>query len=179
MRLRKDCCPKFKQILTIEDVTPIKFLTDRTLGKLCRKLRALGFDVLYWSAGPTAEAARIAQREDRCLLTRSHKLPEEIAGLKFIIIEENDPRKQIAELFSKLSLKLQEENILSRCLLCNELLEPLPKEEVEGKVPDFIFRLYDSFHSCPRCQRIYWPGTHWEKMKKELAKILNDHVKME
>ncbi|MGC8809613.1 MAG: Mut7-C RNAse domain-containing protein, partial [bacterium] len=79
---------------------------------------------------------------------------------------------------SKLSLKFAEENIFSRCLLCNELLKQLPKEEAEGKVPDFIFRLYDAFHSCPRCQRIYWPGTHWEKMKKEVAQIFGKDGKI-
>lgn len=156
----------------------MKFVADRTLGKLCRKLRTLGFDVVYWSGGPTAEAARFAQSENRYLLTRSHKIPPEFKELKFLIVQENDPPKQVQELFSKLSLKLEEENIFSRCLLCNEPLKKMLKEEVAGRVPDFIFRLYDTFHSCPRCQRIYWPGTHWERMKKELAKIFGEYDKI-
>lgn len=156
----------------------MKFIADRTLGKLCRKLRTLGFDVAYCAGGNTVEAAKIAQSEGRCLLTRSHKIPQEVGEFKFVIVEENEPPKQVQELFSKLALRLEEEKIFSRCLLCNELLKQLPKEEAEGKVPDFIFRLYDTFHSCPRCQRIYWPGTHWEKMKKELAQIFGENDKI-
>jgi len=156
----------------------MKFVADRTLGKLSRKLRTLGFDVVYCSGGNTTEAAKIAQREGRCLLTRSHKIPPGVGEFKFVIVEENDPRQQIQELFAKLSLRFAKENIFSRCLLCNEPLKQLPKAEVEGKIPDFIFRLYESCHSCPRCQRIYWPGTHWEKMKKELAKIFGEHDKI-
>lgn len=156
----------------------MKFIADRTLGKLCRQLRTLGFDVAYCSGGNTADAAKIARSEGRCLLTRSHKIPAEVGDIKFVVVQENDPRKQVQELFSKLSLRFAEENIFSRCLLCNEPLKQLPKEEVEGKVPDFIFRLYATFHSCPRCRRIYWPGTHWEKMKKELTKIFGEHGKI-
>lgn len=156
----------------------MKFIADRTLGKLVRKLRLLGFDAIYWAGGSSSEAAKVAQAEGRWLLTRSHKIPQEFKELKFLIVQENDPLKQVQELFSKLPLKFEEENIFSRCLLCNEPLKQIKKEEVEGKVPDFIFCLYDTFHSCPRCQRIYWPGTHWEKMKKELAQIFSEHGKI-
>ncbi|MGQ9693742.1 MAG: Mut7-C RNAse domain-containing protein [Thermodesulfobacteriota bacterium] len=156
----------------------MKFIADRTLGKLVKKLRLLGFDAIYWAGGTSAEAARVAQSEGRWLLTRSHKILKEMTGIQVLVIEENDPRKQLKELISKLNLPLEMEKIFTRCLFCNEPLKPINKEEVEGKVPDFIYRLYDNFHSCPRCQRIYWPGTHWGKMKKELTQIFGEHDKI-
>lgn len=155
----------------------MKFIADRTLGKLCKKLRILGFDVIYWAGGSTSEAAKIAQIENRVLLTRSHKMPKEVTGIQVLIVAENDPSQQIRELISKLPLQPEAENFFSRCLLCNEPLRSINKEEVEGKVPDFIYGLYQIFFSCPRCQRIYWPGTHWQKMKKEMAEFLGDVLK--
>ena len=148
----------------------MKFIGDRTLGKLVRKLRALGFDAAYWNSGNLEGAARLAAAEERILLTRSHKAPKEMPGLKRLVVDADNPSEQLVETLSKLNLKAIPANYFSRCLLCNEELRPLPKEEAEGRVPDFIYRSYDSFHICPRCRRIYWPGTHFERMLKTIPK---------
>jgi uncharacterized protein with PIN domain len=152
----------------------MRFLADRTTGKLAKKLRALGFDVLYWGEGQIKEAARAALAEGRMFLTRSRRIPALGKDLQVTILEANSPREQVREVLQKLRLEAAEEKYFSRCLLCNEELHPVPKEEVEGRVPDFIFRDYDSFHICPRCRRVYWPGTHLEKMKKEADRILSE-----
>jgi uncharacterized protein with PIN domain len=151
----------------------MRFLTDRTTGKLAKKLRALGFDVLYWGEGQIEEAARAALAEGRVFLTRSRRIPALGNDLRVTVVEADGPREQVREVLQKLRLEPPEGKYFSRCLLCNEELHPVPKEEVEGRVPDFIFRDYDSFHICPRCRRVYWPGTHLEKMKKEVERILS------
>jgi len=151
----------------------MRFLTDRTTGKLAKKLRALGFDVLYWGEGQIEEAARVALAEGRMFLTRSRRIPALEKDLQVTIVEANSPREQVREVLQKLRLEAPEEKYFSRCLPCNEELQPVPKEEVEGRVPDFIFRGYDSFHICPRCRRVYWPGTHLERMKREVDRILS------
>ena len=147
----------------------MKFLADRTTGKLARKLRALGFDVVYWGGGCVEEAAQAALAESRMFLTRSRKRVGKEAGLQVTVIEADDPREQIREVLLKLRLKPPADRFFSRCLMCNETLLPLPKEDVEGRVPDFIYRSYDSFHVCPRCRRVYWPGTHLQRMRRELV----------
>ena len=144
-----------------------KFIVDRTLGKLARKLRVLGFDVAYRGGGNLEEATRAALTEGRLLLTRSRRMREKVKGLNIFIVEANDPPEQVREVLAKLNLQPTPCRFFSRCLLCNESLLAIPKEEVEERVPDFIYRVYDSFHVCPRCQRIYWPGTHFLRMKKE------------
>ena len=92
-------------------------------------------------------------------------------------MEADSPREQVREVLAKTPLEPSEEKYFSRCLLCNEILLPVPKEEVEGRVPDFIYRAYDSFHACPRCRRVYWPGTHLQRMKKEVDRILSGEDK--
>jgi len=151
----------------------MRFLADRTTGKLAKKLRALGFDVSDYPGGPIEEAVRAARAEGRMFLTRSRRAPVPGKDLQITVVEANSPPEQVREVLQRLRLAPAEEKYFSRCLLCNEELRPVPKGEVEERVPDFIFRGYDSFRRCPRCRRVYWPGTHLEKMKKEVDRILS------
>ena len=150
----------------------MKFLVDRTAGKLAQKLRALGFDAALWSAGSGEEAAREARAGGRIFLTRCRRLAGGGGDFPVTVVEADRPAEQVREVLGKLRLEPREEAFFSRCLRCNEELRPATKEEVEGRVPEFIYRTYDSFHLCPRCRRVYWPGTHLEKMKKEVGGIL-------
>jgi len=146
----------------------IKFLADRTTGKLARKLRALGFDVASLGAGQLEEAARAASLEGRLLLTRSRRLSER-GKPDVLVLDADHPREQVREVLEKLDLRPRADELFSRCILCNERLVSVPKPQVEGRVPEFIYRTYDTFHACPRCARVYWPGTHFLRMEKELA----------
>jgi len=150
----------------------VKFIADRTLGKLARKLRVLGFDVVYWGGGNLEGALKAAATEGRTLLTRSRRVLEKTEGPQILVVEANNPQEQIVQVLAAFKLRPEADQFFSRCLLCNEALNPIPKEEVEGRVPDFIQRTYNAFHICPRCHRIYWPGTHFQKMKREMAKAL-------
>ena len=150
----------------------MKFLADRTTGKLARKLRAMGLDVVYWAGGQLEEAAKAAFSEGRILLTRSRRLAGKGGDLQVTVIEADDPREQVREVLTKLKLQPPAQQFFSRCLMCNETLLPVSKEEVEGRVPDFIYRSYDSFHVCPRCRRVYWPGTHLKRMKRDMVQTV-------
>ncbi len=150
----------------------MRFLADRTTGKLARKLRALGFDVVYWGGGQLEEATKAAAAEGRMFLTRSRRVPEEGLSLQVTVIEADNPREQTREVLAKLKLEPPTDRLFSRCLKCNETLLPVSKEEVEGRVPDFIYRSYNSFHVCPRCRRVYWPGTHLQRMRREVARTM-------
>ena len=106
------------------------------------------------------------------LLTRSRRVPEKGTSLQVTVVEGDNPREQIREVLARLKLEPPADQFFSRCLKCNELLLPVSKEDAEGRVPDFIYRSYDSFHACPRCRRVYWPGTHLQRMKQELTQTL-------
>lgn len=136
---------------------------------MARKLRVLGFDTLYWRAGSLEQAAKAAIAEGRVLLTRSHRMKESGGELRVLIVEANDPGAQIHEVLARLNLSADPGRFFSLCLLCNAELEAIGKEEAEGRVPDFIYRSYDSFHACPRCRRVYWPGSHYVRMEKFLT----------
>ncbi len=147
----------------------MKFLADRTTGKLARKLRALGYDVVSPGGGQLAEAAGKASHEGRILLTRSRRVPGKSSVPRTLILEADRPREQVLEVLQKLNLEPQAADLFTRCLLCNEKLLSLSKSEVEERVPEFIYRTYDSFQACPQCARVYWPGTHLRRMEKDFG----------
>ena len=42
-------------------------------------------------------------------------------------------------------------------------------ESARGRVPDYVFATQETFVECPGCTRLYWRGTHWRNMVRELA----------
>jgi hypothetical protein len=45
---------------------------------------------------------------------------------------------------------------------------------VKNLVPDRVFETQTQYTQCPACHRIYWPGTHWEAMGKELQDLQSE-----
>jgi hypothetical protein len=77
----------------------------------------------------------------------------------------------LKEVVQKGTLSLDGEKLYSRCLLCNDPIDAIPREEAEGKVPDFIFSQQRGFYRCPKCRRIYWQGSHLGNMAKKVEDL--------
>jgi len=158
----------------------IKFLADRMLGKLAKELRMLGYDTIYYQGENAYPLIRWAREEGRAILTRNTKLIPKRPEDHIIRVMEDKPPLQLRELIQKKVISLNEKNLFSRCLLCNILLVEIPREEAEGKVPDFIFYQQKEFFRCPQCLRIYWKGSHQDHMQrkvKEFFKVSIQNVK--
>jgi uncharacterized protein with PIN domain len=144
----------------------MKFLVDRMLGKLAKNLRALGYDTLYYHGEDPAQLIEMARQQGRAILTRNtHVIPKR-PGDEILTLEEHDPDLQVKHLIKRGVISLDVARPFSRCLLCNALVVEIPRGDVEGKVPDFIFYHQKEFFQCPECRRIYWKGSHQENMKK-------------
>jgi len=150
-----------------------KFLVDFMLGKLARELRILGFDTRYINLqtddlrNPMI-LLKLAQSENRIILTRNTKL-KNYSGVVFINSEYIN--EQIAQVIKSFKLKIDIKPF-SRCLVCNEILISVKKEEIKGKVPFYIFQTKDEFSCCPKCQKIYWAGTHQKNMRERVRKLI-------
>ena len=149
----------------------MKFFADHMLGKLAKELRMLGYDTIYYQGENTYPLIKLAREEGRVILTRNRKLIPKRPEDRIIRVMEDNPLLQLRELIQKRYISLNEENFFSRCLLCNVLIDEIPKEEAEGKVPDFIFYQQKTFYRCPQCGRIYWPGSHQENMQKKVDEL--------
>ena len=149
------------------------FAADRMLGKLAKWMRVLGFDVVYLRQGGEEEIFRCLE-EGRTLLTRNQRARFWQQRGKVFVVRANDPKKQLREVYLSLGLSRMTDALLSRCLNCNRLLETISKEEVREEVPEYIWQSQNLFYRCEDCRKVYWSGSHTEKMRRRLHEILAD-----
>lgn len=147
----------------------MRFAADKTVGKLAQWLRLMGYDTVD-SSTISRETATTFANENRVLLTKAAHLSQKLKSVKITIVRltPNDPKDQVRELIKKLRLIPNKKKFLTRCKLCNTILTTIPSEEVIGRVPDYVLERYDRFSKCITCGRVYWPGTHYEKIEKTL-----------
>ncbi len=146
----------------------MKFLADAMLGRLAKWLRILGYDTVYFSQIEDSDLVRIARAEGRTLLTRDRELARR-KGLRCLLIESDRFEEQMRQLLRDLDLDVDISS--SRCARCNTVLRPVSKEEVEERVPPYVLRRHEHFSLCPRCDKVYWRGTHWQRMWQRVDEI--------
>ena len=151
--------------------TKIRFLADNMLGTLAKWLRILGYDTAYSPRWDDNELARIARAQGRLLLTRDLELTKR-RGLRALLIESQCLEEQIAQVIRACGLGL--DNPFSRCPTCNTSLEEASKHDAFGRVPPYVFATQDGFRLCPCCNQFYWRGTHWQRMRQEIARLTED-----
>ena len=137
------------------------------LGTLAKWLRFMGYDTAYPGPLDDTELLALAEREDRILLTRDKELAGRSA--RAIRIRTDVLEEQVREVASALDLKLVDP--LSRCSVCNASLRPVTLEEIRELVPEGVRARHTSFWQCPSCRRVYWQGSHWDKMVERLNRL--------
>lgn len=147
-----------------------KFILTKELGRLAKWLRILGYDATYFDSDNISTLIISSLREDRIILTRNSKLVRH-KGVRMIMLCGDFLAQQLKQLRTELKLKPQKEAMFSRCVICNELLKEVGKQKVKSKVPAYVFKTQENFLTCPKCQRIYWSGTHWGNVQRYLEEI--------
>ena len=149
----------------------MKFILTKELGRLARWLRILGFDTLYFESDNVATLILEALREDRTIITRKKAKINDLEK-KTVVILSGNLEEQLKELVEKLNLKIKEEEMFSRCTLCNAALEEVKKESVKQKIPPHVYKTQNNFMQCKICAKIYWQGSHWGKVQQVLESIV-------
>lgn len=93
----------------------------------------------------------------------------------YFFIKHNHIEEQIRGLINE-GIISKPDSLFKRCTECNELLEDISREFVHGKVPDYARETQENFQQCPHCKKIFWPGTHYEKMKKQVEKMFGEKI---
>ena len=148
-----------------------RFAADKTLGKLTKWLRLLGFDTRYASE-LSPKKIMDALEKDRILLTRARRIQKQFISRKLIFVESNHLAQQLKQIFHELGLDVGQTRPFSRCLQCNTEIVPVEKTHVQGRVPDYIFETHDRFQKCAVCDRIFWPGSHTRRSLEKIRKML-------
>lgn len=148
-----------------------RFIVDVNVGRLAKWLRVMGYDSLLIPGIEDGELVRVALEEDRIVLTRDRYIMRRrvVASgkLKALLIRSDVLESQLRQVAETYNLNARRG--FSRCIECNVLLLDVSKEDVQDRVPAFVFQTQEEFSECPSCQKMYWRGTHWHNMHRELA----------
>jgi len=150
----------------------MKFLCDQMLGTLAKWLRIYGFDTFYANSRISdAKIIKISKDENRILISRDIELLQiakreniKTIGLKTIDIDE-----QIKAVLK--DLKFEKSQVLSRCISCNSKVEEISKDKIIEKVPKKVYECNEKFWYCKNCNKIYWKGSHYEKMIEKINNL--------
>jgi len=142
----------------------MKFVADVMLGRLARFLRFRGYDVEYDRRSTDEELLLKSRR--RIVLTKDRPLASRIKNGRVYLVQATGAKNQFTEILREFPQSLPLSLRAIRCLVCNTKIRQIAKRKVRHLVPPFIFRRFSAFYFCPDCRRIYWPGTHYERMDR-------------
>ena len=114
--------------------------------------------------------ARLAASEQRILLTRDRQLLMRQAVTHGCYLRSGATEALLAELIQRLQL-CADIAPFTRCTLCNGPLEVASPQAVRSQVPPRVRERNRDFWRCQGCGRIYWKGTHWEAMRRQIDSI--------
>lgn len=150
-----------------------KFIADVHLGRLAKYLRLCGFDTVYGMTLTDREIINLSLQENRIILSRDKELLKNRHVIQSYRIMSAEPVEQLKEVFRRYDLK----NYLhpfSRCMICNGEVVSVRKEEIDYALKPKTRCYYNEFRKCTNCGKIYWEGSHYEKMKNFIVNnVLN------
>jgi len=145
-----------------------KFICDDHCGRLARWLRFVGYDCLHDQHELDSHLLRKAADENRVILTRDGRLVAKILARRAILLESYDPLAQLLQVLQSFSLIVERDRMFTRCTVCNQVTEAVDASAVWTSLPPHIQRTKSEFRLCLSCGRIYWSGTHVERMLEKL-----------
>lgn len=171
--------PNF-EALDISEVTKLrekplrdtKFIVDVNLGKLAKYLRLLGFDTIYRNDLEDVEIVEIANEKQRIIITRDLGILKRNEVRRGYFVRSQDPIKQAKEVVRKFDL-VNSVQPFSLCLDCNGKLEEVSKDEIADRLLPGTKKNFKIFHICANCRKIYWEGSHHERMRRIVEEILS------
>jgi uncharacterized protein with PIN domain len=148
-----------------------RFLADAMLGKLCRWMRFLGYDVEYAdSSMGDDDIIRKCSSSGLILITMDVDLSKRLE--RSILLRSFDIDDQLLTILDAYPLGREKE--MSRCPVCNGILY-LRSGAVGDSVPVAIARNFHEFWECSGCGRIYWKGSHYDRITKKLSELRDEN----
>ncbi len=160
------------QKLRAEPLRHPRFILDVHLGRLAKYLRLCGFDTIFEKSLTDREIVDISVTGKRVILTRDRGLLKAKRITHGYWVRSSKPKEQLREVIERLDLK-GAFSPFTRCLVCNGLLREVKKETVIDDLPERTRDYFTEFRRCDSCGRIYWEGSHYERMKKFISGFIS------
>ena len=149
-----------------------RFFCDDHLLKLCRWLRAAGYDVAWERAIDDGLLVARARTEGRIVLTLDREIERRRLAEGIVhVLSSHDPLRQLEEVVRAWELDLQA-HPFTRCTVCNVELEAGTDE----MAPPRVKASYTEYQRCPTCGRTYWEGTHVQRLRGLFARVAAPHA---
>jgi uncharacterized protein len=163
--------PEFES-LDVSEVTSIRrkplritrFIIDAHLGRLARKLRMLGFDSIYENDITDEVIIQTAESEKRIILTRDKGILKSEKVTHGYYVRSTRTEEQLDEIIRKFDLESQFRPF-TRCLVCNGKLAKARLPEVINELNPDTATIFKVFFRCTGCGKIFWEGSHYDRMK--------------
>ncbi|WP_162425973.1 Mut7-C RNAse domain-containing protein [Pontibacter pudoricolor] len=149
---------------------PNRFVLDVHLGKLARLLRLLGFDTVFDPQLSEKELVTIAVNEKRILLSRGVNILKHRTIVYGYWLRSQQPEEQLQEVIRYYSLA-SEFHVFTRCMVCNGTIVQVPKDQVQEQLPPKTKLYFHEFYQCRNCRRVYWKGSHYERMQEFIRNL--------
>src|SRR5574340_1341915 len=146
----------------------ICFIVDAHMGGLAHLLRMAGFDTLYDNNFHDSEIEAIVVRDGRIVLTRDRELLKRRTITHGCYVHALKPPQQFCEIFERLDLG-RGARPFTLCLECNTPLHAIEKAKVLERLPQSVRERFENFSTCDNCHRVFWKGSHWQRMRDLLA----------
>ena len=106
----------------------------------------------------------LADDDGRIVLSRDRELLKHRRVARGRYVRARTTEEQLREVVAHFGLR---EGIrpFSRCLECNAMLRPAERGDIAGRLPPRVAAEQTEFTSCTGCGRLYWPGSHWQRLK--------------
>ena len=150
-----------------------RFFCDAGLGGLARWLRAAGYEALWEDGIEDDDLLRRARETSAAILTTDSLLMERRLLRDGVISALWLPPSltipaQLALVFREFRLTLRE----ARCMACGGELRRADKEALRERIPPRTYRWLNEYFLCAGCGQLFWHGTHWERIRRELERTL-------
>jgi uncharacterized protein with PIN domain len=151
---------------------PAQFLCDAGLGGLARWLRAAGYQAAWEPDIDDDDLLRQARRIAATILTTDAMLMERRLLRDRVIPAFWLPPtlsipEQLALVFREFGLGLRQ----PRCMSCGGELRRVSKEALRERIPPRTYRWLDEFFVCCECDKLFWHGTHWQRIVKAFEEL--------
>ena len=157
--------------LSADASSDLKFFADVNVARVVRWLRAIGIDTTWEDRIPDGELVRRAIEERRFVLTLDKRLLNEWRADNVLLLKSEKPFEQFKEIIGHFGIEKPKE-LFTRCLACNTPLRRAEAEEIAGEiVPPAVRANHEVFYFCPTCNKVYWRGSHTERMRAAIEEF--------
>ena len=157
----------------LDETRPPRFLCDPSMAGLARWLRAAGYEAWLAPDVPGHRLPDDALRRGLVLLTtEAEVLDRRIVVDGSLVVVWLPSALTMAEQLRMTALDLGLTLREPRCMACGGTLVPTPKEDVRPRIPPRTALWKDEYFVCAECDRLFWRGTHWERIERALRRAV-------